>query len=59
MSNRYYSPDPQERAKDILNHYIKLLMDKVGLKYDSDTQAELDQMIDDIVEASKGENKNA
>jgi hypothetical protein len=58
MGDRLYSSNPADRAKDILNHYFKLLMDKVGINYDQDTQVELDQIIDDIVEASKTQIKN-
>jgi hypothetical protein len=58
MGDRYYSSNPADRAKDILNHYFKLVMEKSGLKYDSDTQAELDQVIDDIIIAVKKDAKN-
>jgi hypothetical protein len=55
MGERYYSNNPADRAKDILNHYFKLLFDKVGLNYDADIQTELDQIVDAIIEASKDE----
>jgi hypothetical protein len=53
MGDRYYSNNPADRAKDTLNHYFKLLFDKVGLHYNSDIQSELDDIVDNIIEASK------
>lgn len=53
MGERLYSSNPADRAKDILNHYFELIFNKVGLNYDSDTKAELDQIVDEIIEAGK------
>lgn len=39
-----------EKAKELLSHYITMLMEKQGLQVDSDIYYELDLLIDSIVE---------
>jgi hypothetical protein len=51
MGDRLYSSNPADRAKDLLSHYMKLVFDQSGLRFDSDNQVELDQIIDEIVSA--------
>jgi hypothetical protein len=55
MGERLYSSKAGDRAKDILTHYFKLLFRQCGLKFDSDNQVELDQIVDEIIKASKEE----
>ena len=57
MGDRLYSNKASDRAKDFLNHYIQLIMENAGLRYDSDTRSELDQLIDEIISASSQEIK--
>ncbi len=47
----------RERAKDVLNHYIQMIMTKQGLMTDSDTTSEIDSIVDDIVQAAAEEAK--
>jgi len=52
MGERLYNVRASERAKDILEHYMRLIFDKVGLTFDNDTLSELDQLVDEIILAS-------
>jgi hypothetical protein len=42
----------RDTAVQLLEHYITLLMRKAGLKPDSDTHAELEDLVDAIVDAA-------
>lgn len=42
----------RDQAIQVLDHYITLLMKKQGLKVDSDTHAEVAEVIDNVIEAS-------
>ena len=43
----------RDRAVRLLDHYITLLMEKAGLKVDSDTHAELQDLVDAIIDAAR------
>lgn len=58
MGSRLYSSNPADRAKDLLNHYFIYLFEKAGMTWESDNQSEIDQIVDDIIEASKEEKQN-
>ena len=45
----------RERAKTLLKHYFDLLARKVGLSVDSDVFAELDDLVDSLIDAAKEE----
>lgn len=45
----------RERAKQILTWYIRLVMDKSGLRYDTDNESELEELVDCIIDAAKEE----
>lgn len=57
MGERLYSDNPADRAKDLLNHYMKLVWESSGLRWVSDNQAELDDLIDTIVKASREDSR--
>jgi|PlaIllAssembly_1097288.scaffolds.fasta_scaffold1032945_2 hypothetical protein len=42
----------EQDAKDILIHYITMVMESCGLKVDSDTYAELSMAVDSIISAA-------
>lgn len=42
-------------AKQLLDHYITLLMVEAGIHTDSDTHRELDEIVDSIIEAATPE----
>ena len=39
-----------EYAKKILKYYLKMVWEKSGLKWDSDNDAEIDNMVENIIE---------
>jgi len=41
-----------QRAKRLLKHYISLLAENTGVRIDSDCRAEIDEIVDNIVEAA-------
>lgn len=43
----------RNRAKRLLTHYLKLLFKSAGLRWDSDTEAEIEEVIDDVIEAGQ------
>lgn len=45
----------RERAKQILTWYVRILMDKSGLRYDADNEGELDELVDCLIDAAKEE----
>jgi len=40
-------------AQRLLRHYIRLVMEASGLKPDGDTDAELDALVDHLIEAAR------
>jgi hypothetical protein len=57
MGERLYSDYASDRAKDLLTHYFRLLFNASGLKWDSDNQVEIDQVVDEIIQAVKDSKK--
>lgn len=53
MGDRLYSNKASDRAKDILIHYMELLFEKTGIYLGADNKRELEQLIDEIILASK------
>lgn len=42
----------RERAKELAQHYFQLFADELGLPWDSDNHAEIEEMIDSIIDAA-------
>lgn len=42
----------EEDAKRVLVHYFHMALDAAGLKWQNDYQVELEQVIDDIIDAA-------
>lgn len=45
----------REQAKVLMKHYFGLLAEKAGLRVDSDNEAELDDLVDCLIDAAKEE----
>lgn len=46
------SGDKRRRAKMLLKHYFKMLADRTGMRMDGDNWAELDDLVDLIMDGS-------
>lgn len=44
----------RDQAVQLLDHYLTMVMVKVGLKPDADTHAEIAQIVDCIIDAAAG-----
>ncbi len=45
----------EESAQELLRHYLKLLFDANGLKWDSDSEYEVDQIVTLIMSEIRGD----
>jgi hypothetical protein len=45
--------EERTRAKRLLVHYFRLLSEKAGLQFDGDNVAEIEEIVDRIVEAAR------
>ena len=42
-------------AKRLLTHYLRLVMEAAGERYDSDNEAEIESIVDCMIDAAKEE----
>jgi hypothetical protein len=42
----------RNKAKELLNHYLQLALNKAGCKTDSDTTVEINDIVDSIIDAT-------
>lgn len=47
----------RDAAKGTLIHYFRMIAEKAGIKWDSDNEAEVGGIVDDILDAAKYEAK--
>jgi hypothetical protein len=47
--------DHRAQAKRLMTHYMTLIMRTAGLKVDQDNQAELEYLVDNLIDAAKEE----
>jgi len=42
----------RQRAQNMLNHYVQLALKRAGCNVDNDTTSEIDEIVDDIIQAT-------
>jgi len=47
--------DQRAKAKDLLTHYFRLIAGKTGIYWDANNDAEVEAIVDEIIEAAKAE----
>lgn len=53
----YAGDAARKSAQQTLTHYLRTAFEAAGLRWDSDNQAEVEGIVDSIIEAAKEETK--